>query len=80
MFDERGKFIYLSEEEIQELERKFQEKGKLNRMELVETFSKVVRMEPLPEDLQKLREFESQFDQEIRSQFEALEEKEEKKD
>lgn len=36
IFDDRGKFIYLSEEEIESLKENFNNKGKMNRQEMIE--------------------------------------------
>ena len=44
----------------------------MSRDEMVEQFSKYIRLEPLEKDKIKIKEFESQFGQEINKEIEEM--------
>lgn len=46
---------------------------------MIEEFSKIIRMEPTKEDLEKLKKFESKFDNEIMNELEDLYQSEDNK-
>merc|ERR1712066_1142359 len=54
IFDDRGKFIYITQEEMQEVAAWLQRKGRINRGELVAACNRLVRLNPTEEDKAKL--------------------------
>ena len=46
ILDDRGKYIYITEEEIESLLRCVENKGKFTKSEMITEFSKHVRLEP----------------------------------
>lgn len=46
VLDDRGRFIHITTEEIGSLLRVFERRGRLTKSELIEEFSRVVRLEP----------------------------------
>ena len=72
ILDDRGKYIYISKEEIEGLLNCVKHKGKLTKAEMINEFSKVVRLEPRNEDLEAIRKFEAQYSNEIDKEFTKL--------
>ena len=60
--DERGKFLYIEQEEIDELLSAIKARGHFSRGDLIEVFSGIIRQEPSDEDLTKIREEEVMVD------------------
>lgn len=56
IFDDRGKFVYITLEEMQEVANWLQAKGRISRAELVAACNKIVRLNPTEEDQVKLKE------------------------
>lgn len=54
IFDDRGKYVYITVEEMQELAAWLQRKGRVNRGELVAACNRIVRLNPTEEDKAKL--------------------------
>ena len=77
VLDDRGKYIFLCEEEIEKILRVLGDKGRLTRAEMREEFSKVVRLEPREEDLEAIRGYENKYAEEIDNEFEDLKKEEE---
>lgn len=46
IFDDRGKFIYISDDEMKEVAAWLQKKGRINRSELVAACNRIVRLNP----------------------------------
>jgi len=57
-FDDRGKYIYLEEEEMRACAHALLEKGRIDRSELVTICNSMIRMEPTAEDIEKIQEEE----------------------
>lgn len=54
IFDDRGKFIYITAEEMQEVTAWLQQAGRIDRAALVEACNRLVSLEPTKEDRAKL--------------------------
>lgn len=72
VLDDRGKYIYITKEEIEGLIQCVHHKGKLSKAEMISEFSKVVRLEPRDEDLEAIRRFEGEYSNEIDDEFRQL--------
>lgn len=72
VLDDRGKYIYITKEEIEGLINCVHHKGKLTRTEMITEFSKVVRLEPRDEDLEAIKKFEGEYSTEIDKEFSQL--------
>jgi DNA-binding MarR family transcriptional regulator len=48
--DDRGKYIYLTEKELSNIEKFFGNKGRVSKSELVAQCNKLIRFEPTEED------------------------------
>ena len=79
VLDDRGKYIYLNQEELEKIEKLLYTKGRLTRGDMREEFSKIVRLEPREEDLEKIRSYERKYEQEIDNEFEDLKKEGEEK-
>lgn len=78
ILDDRGKYIYITEEEIESLLRCVENKGKFTKSEMITEFSKHVRLEPKDEDLKIIEEQDSAFASEINQEFDQMINEEEK--
>jgi len=56
IFDDRGKYVYVTLEEMQSVADWLQKKGRISRADLVAACNRMVRLEPTAEDEKKLRE------------------------
>lgn len=54
IFDDRGKFVYITPEEMSEMAKWLKSKGRINRADLVAACNKIVRLNPTDEDKAKL--------------------------
>ena len=55
VIDDRGKYIYLTEKEIINIETFFAKKGRVSKSDLVAQCNKLIRFEPTEEDLQIIK-------------------------
>ena len=72
VLDDRGKYIFIDKEEIDNIESLLLRKGKLSRGEMREEFSKIVRLEPKEEDLEKIKVYEKKYADLIEDEFENI--------
>lgn len=70
IFDDRGKYIYITEEEMKGVAEWMQRKGRIGRADLVAACNRIIRLNPTDEDKAKLH-------QEAKSAAASLEEEEE---
>lgn len=56
-----------------------EKKGKLTRLEMIEEFSRVVRLEPVEADQAKISAFDEQYKKEIDKEFNAFSEEKQTK-
>mmetsp|Transcript_22723 Transcript_22723/g.51898 ORF Transcript_22723/g.51898 Transcript_22723/m.51898 type:complete len:323 (-) Transcript_22723:42-1010(-) len=56
IFDDRGKYVYVSSEEMQNVAEWLQKKGRISRTDLVAACNRMIRLEPTAENEAKLRE------------------------
>eukprot|EP00747_Dinoflagellata_sp_TGD_P181633 gnl/TRDRNA2_/TRDRNA2_35525_c0_seq1.p1 gnl/TRDRNA2_/TRDRNA2_35525_c0~~gnl/TRDRNA2_/TRDRNA2_35525_c0_seq1.p1 ORF type:complete len:334 (-),score=122.56 gnl/TRDRNA2_/TRDRNA2_35525_c0_seq1:40-951(-) len=56
IFDDRGKFIYVTQEELENLSDWLKRKGRINRADLVATCNRVIRLNPTEDDKARLKE------------------------
>merc|ERR1712150_59407 len=55
IFDDRGKFVYITTEEMADVAKWLKKKGRINRQELVAACNRFVRLNPTEEDKEKLQ-------------------------
>lgn len=72
VLDDRGKYISLTEEEVQGLLKAVAKRGKMNRLEMTEEFSRVVRLEPTEADRAKIALFDEEFRREVERDFNSF--------
>jgi len=56
IFDDRGKYVYVTSEEMQNVAEWLQKKGRISRTDLVAACNRMIRLEPTAENEAKLRE------------------------
>ena len=69
VLDERGKYICLEEEEIKAMLRMIEEKGRLTRAELVEEFSKLIRLDPSEEGQARIQKQDEELKLKVDREF-----------
>lgn len=79
VIDERGKFLFIEDKEIEDLVKCISKKGHFTRTDLIDSFSNIIRLEPTEEDLKKIETEEAELLKGIRSDFEDMVAKEEPK-
>lgn len=72
VIDERGKFLYLEDSEIDGIINKIKSKGVFNKEELIETFSNLIRTQPTEEDSIKIKEEENELLKGVNQDFENM--------
>ena len=72
VLDDRGKYIYITPEEIEDMLSCIHHKGKLTKGDMITEFSRIVRLEPREEDLEAIKKFEGQYSSEIDTEFSKL--------
>jgi hypothetical protein len=58
VIDDRGKYIYITEQEMDAMKQYIQRKGRVSKAELCRESNRLIRLEPTPEDLQKIQDEE----------------------
>ncbi len=71
VLDERGKYIYISNEEIGDLLKIVATKGKLSKGEIIEEFSKIIRLEPDDKDLEAIKAYDLKYASEMQNEFDS---------
>ena len=56
IIDERGKYILITEEELQSIVKTMREKGRISKQTLVKEANRLVRLSPLEKDLEAMKE------------------------
>ncbi len=79
VLDERGKYIYIQNEEIDGIQKIIHKKGRLTRKDLVNEFSKIIRLEPREEDRPKIKEYEQKYSTQIDKELKQIQAESEKK-
>ena len=72
VIDDRGKFLFIEENEIEGLLNCIGKKGHFTRSDLIDAFSEVIRLEPREEDLKKIQQEEAELLKGINSDFEEM--------
>jgi len=67
IFDDRGKYLYITQQEMSDVAAWLTDKGRLNRKELLAACNRLIRMDPTADDLDTLR-------REARSTMESIDE------
>lgn len=55
VIDDRGKFIYITDHEMEAVKQYIQRKGRVSKAELCRESNRLIRLEPTPEDKQKIQ-------------------------
>jgi len=55
VIDDRGKYIYITGQEMESVKQYIQRKGRVSKAELCRESNRLIRLEPTPEDLQKIQ-------------------------
>lgn len=68
--DDRGKYIYLTDKEIQAIEKIFLTRGRISKAELIKECNKIIRFVPSEEDKQKIMEEQNKILKSFEAEFE----------
>ena len=72
VIDDRGKFLFIEDKEVEDLLSCISKKGHFTRGDLIESFSDIIRLGPTDEDLKKIESEEQELLQGINSDFENM--------
>ena len=72
IIDDRGQFIFIETQEMQELVECIQKKGSFTRNQLIESFSDIIRLEPTESDIEIIKEEERGLLQNVNQDFENM--------
>ena len=67
--DDRGKFIYITEQEYEAVSRYIKTKGRVSKSDLLMECNKLVRLQPRNEDRQKIKEEQKRILNKVESEF-----------
>ena len=70
--DDRGKFLYIEDQEIEELIKSINSKGHFNRGELIDRFSEIIRLNPSEEDAKQIEKEEAELLTDIGEDFQNM--------
>ena len=72
VLDDRGKYIFITPEETESLMKMLNQKKRLTKSDLIDEFSKIVRLEPDEESLKKIKEQEASLNKDIENELSKL--------
>ena len=72
VIDDRGKFLFIENKEIDSLLKSIRKKGHFTRRDLIDTFSDIIRLEPTDQDLKKIENEEAELLKGINTDFENI--------
>jgi hypothetical protein len=67
--DDRGKYICLTEKELQAIENIFMKKGRISKADLIKECNKIIRFQPTEEDKQKILEEQNKIFKTFEEEF-----------
>jgi len=73
IIDDRGKFIYITEDEFKAVMNFIKKRGRISRTDLVIECNRLIKMNPSEEDKAKLKKEESSLLQQLESDLKAME-------
>lgn len=71
MIDDRGKYIYINDVEMEAIYKTVMSKGVLTKSELINECSRLIRLEPTEEDKLKIKEEENKILQDLNKDFQG---------
>lgn len=69
--DDRGKFIYITEQEFESIARYIKSRGRVNKADLLLECNKLVRMQPKAEDREKIKREQKSLLEKVEKEFVA---------
>jgi hypothetical protein len=72
VIDDRGKFLYIEDKEVDDLLKCIRKRGHFSRKDLIDAFSDIIRLEPTEEDSKKIKKEEEELLQGINTEFENM--------
>merc|ERR1711957_884677 len=71
IIDDRGKYIFLTEKELQSIEKIFIQRGRISKNDLIKECNKIIRFEPTEEDKIKINEEQNNIIKSIETELES---------
>ena len=69
IIDDRGKYIYVTEKEMNMIENLFIRRGRINKMDLIKECNKIIKFEPTEEDKIKIAEEQKEMLEKIEKEL-----------
>ena len=70
ILDDRGKYIYITEKELNAIEKIFMTRGRISKVELIKECNKIIRFVPTEEDKQKISEEQNKILKKLEDEIE----------